>query len=133
MPALRLGVKFLPSMAVRTVGARSGCLSAADRRLLGLLAAHRTGTLAFAGCAEVRSSFALLLSGHAFGFLSRGPAQVPQIPPIGFIFRGACLLHRDRDCLPATLDWSAFPTGPALQFAMLELMHHTAGDALLPG
>jgi hypothetical protein len=32
----------------------------------------------------------------------------------------------------ATLDWCAFRAGPALQFAMLELMHHTAGDALLP-
>jgi hypothetical protein len=40
----------------------------------------------------VRFSFALLLAGLAFGFLSLGPAQVAQISPIAFIFRVACLL-----------------------------------------
>jgi hypothetical protein len=133
MATPRLDVELMSGMAVGAVGTSGGSLSAAGGRLVSALAAHATGALTFAKSAKPGFTLALLLAGPAFGFLSLGTMQVASIAAIALVFRCARFLQCDGDRLAAALDPAAFASGAAFQFAMLELMHDAAGDALLPG
>jgi hypothetical protein len=133
MVTLGLAVEFVPGVTIGAAGPGDRRPFTAGRGLFGVPAAHGTRAFAFFGCANMRSAFALLLSGSAFGFLALGAVQIAAISAITLIFRGTCFLQCNRDCLPATLDLAGFASAATLKFTMLELMHHPACDALLSG
>jgi hypothetical protein len=83
-------------------------------------------------------------AGNRCAMPSRG--LLPSVPaghrlgafplPIAFravVFRGARFLHGDRYGLPSALNFAALAAATAAQLAVLEFVHHPAGDALLPG
>jgi hypothetical protein len=47
------------------------------------------------------------------------------------VFRGTGFFERDGDSLSAASDLAAFAAAAALELAVFEFVHHTAGDPLL--
>src|SRR6185436_5778065 len=114
------------------VAAGGGALRGrAARRGLGVLAARGTGRFAAAAGADVALAFALLLRGTAGRFLVLGPGEIAPVLLRALVLRLAGFLERDRDRLLAALDLAALSTGPALQLAVLELVHDAAGGLAL--
>jgi hypothetical protein len=81
--------------------------------------------------ADAGLAFALLLAGLAFGFLFLGAVQVALVATLAFVLGIAGFLQGDRDRLLAALDRAALAARTAFQLAVLELVHHATGDALL--
>ena len=79
----------------------------------------------------MRFSFAFLLAGAAARFLAFGAPQIAAIAALAFILGGASFLQRNGNGLPPALDLAAFAAATALELAVLELVHHPAGDSLL--
>src|SRR5690349_14249160 len=131
MPLPCLCVELLAGMAVRLAGAADGCTMASRGLLAGVASAHRFRAFPFTGCADMRSALALLLRGPALGFLLLGAAKVAAIALRAVVLRGACFPQRDIDRLPAAPDLARLAATAALQFAVLELVHHPSSDALL--
>src|SRR5207245_3059474 len=129
--ALRPCIKFLARMPVALAGAGKRHLAAARRRLAGIAAAHRARALALSRGADAGLAFALLLRGAAARFLGLGAPQVAAVAPLAPVLRGAGFVERDRNRLAAALDLASLAAAAALELAVLEFMHHPAGDALL--
>jgi len=81
----------------------------------------------------MRSAFSFLLGSATLRRLLLGSPQAVAIAPRAVVFRGACFLQRDGYRLPAAFDLAGLASAAALQFAVLEFVHHPAGDALLTG
>lgn len=59
--------------------------------------------------------------------------DVALVAAFAFVLGIAGLFQSDRNRLLTALDRTGLAARPAFQFAMLELVHHTPGDALLSG
>src|ERR1051326_4433748 len=132
MPVPGFFIVLLAGMAIRLASTGNGSAVATGCLPVCIVAAHGLRALALAMRADMRLALALLLGGAAFGFLGFGPPQVAAVFPGAVVFGGASFLEGDCDRLPAVLDLACLAATAAVQCAMLELMHHPAGDPLLP-
>src|SRR5262245_13729963 len=79
----------------------------------------------------MRPAFPLLLAGLATRFLALRAREVAAIVALALIFRVSRLLQRDGDRLLAAPDLAALSARPALQLAVLELVHDASGGLAL--
>src|SRR5439155_25173369 len=121
---LRLGAPVELLLGGRPI-ARPGAggLASACGRLPGVLSAHGAAAFAASARADVRLALTFLLSGFAARLLVFGLGEIASVLALAFIFRCTGFLERDGDGLAAALDLAGLAAGPALQFAMLELVH----------
>lgn len=117
-------------MSIGLAGAGYGRTMPSRGLFLGTAAAHRDSALPLLVCADMRFAFALLLRGAPRCLFLLGAPKIATIALRTVVFRGAGFLQGNGYRLPTALDLAATPT---LQFAVLEFVHHPAGDPLLPG
>src|SRR5215216_2430790 len=96
----------------------------------GLARARALAAAALAAIGQGLAAFSFGQRGLAFAFLALGAPQIAFVLPLALVFRRACLVQRDRDRLPRVLYLSWATARAALEFAVLELVHH-AFDGLL--
>src|SRR5262249_25619684 len=112
---------------------RARRLAAALGRPGRIASAHRPAAFAPSARPDMRLALALLLGGLAARFLALGPGQMPLVLAFAVVFRRARLAERDGDGLPAALHLATLAAAAALELAVLELVHHTAGGLSLTG
>ena len=88
--------------------------------------------VALAASADMRLALALLLRRTTCRLFVLGAAKIAPVAPLAFVFGAAGFLQGYRDRLATTLDLAAFSAAAALEFAVLEFMHHSAGYPTLP-
>jgi hypothetical protein len=101
-------------------------LSTAGSRPGRILAAHRGAAFPPPECADMGLALFFLLVGVPARFLALGLGKVSLVSLAALILGGAGLFERNRNRLAAAFDFAALSTAPALQFAVLELVHHAA-------
>jgi hypothetical protein len=131
VPTFRFLVKFPTGVSVGFTGPASGRTMSSRGLFLRVSASHRGSAFALSVCADMRFSLALLLRGPSLSFFPLGAAKVAAIALFTGVFRGAGFAERNRYCLTAVPDLASLAAAASFQFAVLELMHHPAGDAFL--
>jgi hypothetical protein len=130
---LGLLVKLLAGVPISLPGAGSRCTMPSRGLFPGIAATHRAGAFPLPGGADMRFAFALLLRRASRCLLLLGPAKVAAIALGAVVLLGARFPQGNGDRLPSALNLATLAAATALQLAVLEFMHHPAGDALLPG
>src|SRR5262245_16903909 len=129
---LRSLIKLLLRGMSVAPGSRTRRPAPAHRATPGILAAHAAAALAATARPDVRFPFLLLLRGFATCFFSFRLCKGALVFGLALVFRRTGFAQGDCDGLTAARHLAASPARPALELAVLELMHDTTRRLALP-